>query len=326
MPATTPALSQAEPAKVEQGLRYGHFATQDWIVLGYLSVLLLAVLQGQRDVRFLRHLFEVFGLLASAALGIFLVRFTPFGEHRVISFVYRVAIYLPVQSSYFMFRDLLPRINPRALDAELYALDLKLFGVEPAVAWDRFVTPLTTEWFAFFYFSYFFVIIAHLIPLLFTSREQRLVGEFTTGVLGVVCVGHTIYMLVPGFGPYRAMPQVFSHPFPKGLWLDMVMEAVNSGGAMKDIFPSLHTALPTFITLFAFRHRARPPFRYTWPVIGFFTCNIIVATMFLRWHYLIDVIAGLALATLCGWLAPVLVDRELRKRRQLGIGPMWPMP
>ena len=73
---------------------------------------------------------------------------------------------------------------------------------------------------------------------------------------------------------------------------------VRSNGAQKDIFPSLHTAGPCFIAMFSFRNRERLPFRYTWPLVAFSAVNIIIATMFLRWHYLIDVIAGFSIAVL----------------------------
>ncbi len=297
---------------------------QDWLVVSYLTVLNLAVLHAVRGPSLPRELRNSGLLLLTAVLGVYLARFSPLKTRRTVAWLYRICILGPVQLSYFMFRELLPAINPGSLDQQLLELDLAWFGVEPAVELDRFVNGFTTEWFAFFYFSYFFVLATHVIPLLFAAKSQRLLGEFTTGVLGVVCVGHVIYMLVPGVGPYHAMAGSFTNPFPRGLWLDLVMEAVNSGGAQKDIFPSLHTALPCFITLFSFRHRDKPPFRYTWPVVAFFALNIVVATMFLRGHYLIVVVAGLLLASLCGILAPRWVDRELLRRRRGRLTDLWP--
>src|SRR5262249_48341707 len=152
-------------------------------------------------------------------------------------------------------------------DDALYRLDMQLFGVEPAVAMDRIVGPVTTEWFAFFYFGYFFLLALHVVPILFLSKRPQVLGEFTFGMLFVFCCGAIGYMLVPGYGPYRAMPHAFPHAFPSGMWLDLVMEAVREGGAQKDIFPSLHTAAPTFIALFSFRHRYEIPFRYSWPLV-----------------------------------------------------------
>ena len=239
--------------------------------------------------------------------------------------MYRVALYGSVQLSYFFLGGLLPILNDRMLDTELYELDLALFGFEPALAMDAWVTSLTTEWFAFFYFTYFFILALHVIPVLFGTRNQQLLGEFTLGMMLVFCIGHVGYMLVPGYGPYWALADQFSTPLPSGLWSDIVMVTVASGGSQLDIFPSLHTAAPTFITLFSFRYRRLLPFRYTWIPVAFVTANIICATMFLRWHYVIDVVIGLILATLVSVLAARLTDRELARRTAAGLSPNWPL-
>lgn len=296
----------------------------DWLVLGYCSVLLIAVLQGEWGPDFGLNLTRVTTLFGCAVFGIAVGRTGFIRETWLTAVLYRFAIYAPVQLSYFFFRDLLPSINPGSLDAELRNLDLSLFGVEPALALERFVTPNTTEWFAFFYFGYFFVLAVHVVPILFLSRSQRVLGEFGLGLLLLFCIGHTLYMLVPGYGPYRAMADEFKVSFPHGLWLDLVMDTVRSGGAQKDIFPSLHTAAPAFVTLFAFRNRQRAPYRYTWPITAFYSANIIVATMFLRWHYMVDVVAGLALATTAILIVVPVVDWELERRARLGRSLLWP--
>jgi membrane-associated phospholipid phosphatase len=229
-----------------------------------------------------------------------------------------------VQATYFTFAKLLPLANPRALDHQLYNFDIAHFGVEPAVFFDRFVSPATTEWFAFFYFGYFFVLAAHVVPILLISRSERTVEEFATGMVVMFCIGHTLYMFVPGFGPYKAMPELFLHPLSPGFWWDTTRDLVARSGAQKDIFPSLHTAAPAFLVLFSFHRRRELPYRYTWPLVAFFAANIIIATMFLRWHYVIDVMAGLLLAVTAHTLAVRLTQREAVRRGALGLGPMWP--
>jgi membrane-associated phospholipid phosphatase len=294
------------------------------LVAVYLVGLNLAVLASDPSAGYARNVTHVLGLLLCFCVGVLLTRGGLLPDGVLKGLIYRVAIYGPVQISYFFFRELLPAINPRALDHELHAIDLALFGVEPAVAMDSIVNSFTTEWFSFFYFGYFFVLAVHVVPILFVAKNQRELSEFALGMLVLFCVGHTLYMLVPGYGPYRAIPEAFSTPFPRGLWLDLVMDAVRSGGALKDIFPSLHTAAPSFILLFSFHNRSRVPFRYTWPLVAFFCVNIIVATMFLRWHYLIDVVAGLLLAAGTIAIVPRIVDRELRRRARWSLSPLWP--
>jgi membrane-associated phospholipid phosphatase len=189
---------------------------------------------------------------------------------------------------------------------------------------DRYVNAFTAEWFAFFYFCYFIVLAVHTLPILLLVRHERLLGEFSFGMLFLFCTGHVLYTLVPGFGPYRAISDLLHHPLPSGFWVDTVLRTVASGGAQKDIFPSLHTAAPTFISLFSFRNRAHMPFRMTWPVIAFFAGNIVIATMFMRWHWLIDVVAGLCLALLAFCLSIAVTRFDLARRSRLALGPSWP--
>jgi hypothetical protein len=59
-------------------------------------------------------------------------------------------------------------------------------------------------------------------------------------------------------------------------------------------------------------------------VVALFATQIIIATLFLRWHYLIDVVAGLALRH-DGLASPAIasVDRERARRERLGVQPAW---
>jgi hypothetical protein len=301
------------------------FSAHDWLVLVYLCILNVAGLLAPDHPLRTRCQLEVLALLVVLLVVLALVRGRILKDLWAAPIFYRLAIYGTVQMSYFIFRNYLPVVNPRSLDAELHALDMKIFGFEPAMLLDTIVTPTTTEWFSFFYFGYFFVLAIHVIPILFLVRRQRVLGEFALGMLVLFCIGHVLYMLVPGYGPYRAMASEFHNPFPDGLWLDNVMSTVATAGAQKDIFPSLHTGAPTFITLFSYRHRATLPFRYTWALLAFFTLNIIIATMFLRWHYVVDVVAGVLVAVFARWVSQLVTDRELARRERLGLTPNWPL-
>jgi membrane-associated phospholipid phosphatase len=215
-------------------------------------------------------------------------------------------------------------VNTTTVDRKLYQLDLSLFHFEPAMAWDHFVNSATTEWFSFFYFGYFLLMAVHVVPLLFFGRRKQIVGEFTFALIVLFSIGHTLYMVVPGYGPYRAMAGAFQNAFPNGPWHSLVMEAVHSGGAQMDIFPSLHTGAPTMLALFSYRNRNALPFRYTWPVVTFCTVNIIIATMFLRWHYLIDVIAGFSIAVTAVLISRPIVRWEIARRARENLGQLWP--
>lgn len=300
------------------------FGFQDWLVLTYLAVLVAVVLLSPHGGITKPALRGPALLLAVAAAALALVRSRLIQDGLLAPLLYRVGVYGTVQASYFSLAALIPLATERRLDESLYRLDLHLLGYSPAMAWQHWATPTVAGWFSFFYFSYFLILGAYVIPMLLLVREQVLVGELALGLLVVVCLGHTTYLLVPAYGPYIAYTSAFEQPLPAGLWMRMVRDLVASGGAMLDVFPSLHTALPCFIALYAFRHRRRPRFRYTWGITAFFALNIVISTMLLRWHYFVDILAGLALAGIAFAVAVHGTKADLARRAHLNLMANWP--
>jgi hypothetical protein len=230
---------------------------------------------------------------------------------------YRLTVWLAVFLSYFQLRHILPAVSERAVDADLLKFDLRVFHVEPSLAWDKFVTPVTTEWFAFFYFGYFFLLSAHVLGLMLAARNKFHLAHFAMGIFLLFCTGHIIYMIVPGYGPYWYLGAQFQHELTGGTFWHLVQQTVQAGGAQKDIFPSLHTAAPTYFALFSFRHRKSAPYKYSWIFVAFCATQIICATMFLRWHYLVDIFAGITLATFACIVGEILVVRDIKRRARL---------
>lgn len=300
-------------------------AAQDWLVLVYLLVQLAAVTMGAGPRRS-AAIVMLFGDLAFFVGCMAVARSDLTARNRVVSAAfYRVGIIGSMLGSFLQLHYIVPTASSGLRDAQIYRLDQVLFGFEPALLMDRFVAPSTTEWFSFFYYSYFFILTLYLIPAALFERRGRVISELSGGFLFVMCVGHCLYMLVPGRGPYMFLAHLFDHPLAGPTWWPTVMRTVDAvdGASRKDVFPSLHTAIPTFFTLFAFRNRAHRPYRWAWPITGFFTTQIILATMFLRWHYLIDVIAGLCLATTAFAISIRVVRIERQARLKLRSGPVW---
>jgi hypothetical protein len=300
-----------------------NLSAQDWFIAIYFGLLFFALAVGTGPGR--ETCVERVGVdFACFATGIVITRG---GVLRYGSFangiVYRLTVFLSVFLSYFQLRHILPAVSSRALDTDILAFDLRVFGFEPSIAWDRFVTPFTTEWFAFFYFGYFFLLTAHIIPMMLAARDKEMLAHFSLGIFIVFCVGHLAYMLVPGWGPYHHLAGQFHNELRGGIFWGLVKEAVDAGGAQKDIFPSLHTAAPTFFALFSFRYRDRLPFKYTWLPTTFFVSQIICATMFLRWHYLVDIFAGLTLAITAVTVGGKVMAWERKRRENWGVSPTF---
>jgi hypothetical protein len=296
--ARSPAL--AAPARCP-GLRTAReivmrFAVQDWLVLTYFVCLGTAVVHGVGPDRAV-CLQWIASDIAVLLTGLVLIRGDAFASAKLSAALYRILLGGLVAASFLQLRRILPTATSRVLDVQIASFDLRVFHYEPALAWDRFVNASTVEWFAFFYFSYFVIVALHVLVVPFAIKDARVLAELSLGIMAVYCVAHLTYMAVPGFGPYAHFAGEFQHPLVGGFWWGCVQRTVNAGGAFKDIFPSLHTGAPTFLALFSFRHRKLAPFRYSWPIMAFFASQIILATMFLRWHYLADIVAGIALAS-----------------------------
>lgn len=270
-------------------------AIHERVLFAYVSLLLLAVICGAGEGRLLAAAF-VGADMAMLAAAVIALRAELIENRFAASVLARLIVFGTLIVTFLQLDVILPAARNRTVDATLYALDLKVFGFEPAVVLDRWVNPVATEWFAFFYFSYFVVLAVHVFPFMILERRTRLIGEFALGMVTVYCIGHVTYLLFPGFGPYHSL--TFEHALRGGTWWHVVQSGAGAihESARTDIFPSLHTAGPLFIALFSFRNRALKPFAHTWPIVALFSTQIILATMYLRWHYLIDVIAGIALA------------------------------
>jgi PAP2 superfamily len=292
-------LYEGLPSEANPGSLVGklilRLAAQDWLVLGYLLTLLYEVVAGGGPRRgpatvYLGLDLVVFGVV------LWVVRRDGSRPHFLTALCYRLGILVALFGSFLELQWILPAASGPPVDADLYALDLRLFGAEPAQAWDRFVRPETTEWFAFFYYGYFLLVAVHVLPALFFGRTERVLIAFGFGFLWLYCVGHVVYTLVPAYGPYAYLK--FEHRLEGRVWWPLVERTVASvdGSARTDVFPSLHTAGPAFLAMFSFQQRRLFPFRYTWPPLTFCATQIIAATMFLRWHYLLDICAGLLLA------------------------------
>jgi membrane-associated phospholipid phosphatase len=116
------------------------------------------------------------------------------------------------------------------------------------------------------------------------------------GLFTVYAVGFLGYLFVPAQGAYLTMQGAFVHQIAGG-WITRLNDTVVRRGSIGiDVFPSLHIAVSTFILLFD-RHFVRwRYYAYLGPAIGLW-----IATLYLRYHYGIDVVVGFVLALFVVW-------------------------
>lgn len=190
------------PAPATEGA-FGHLATQDWMVTSYLLVLTLLVGfgSGDRQPQAMRWiLLDDLGFVFLLALAR-----APQTPRRLADMAYRIALPGAIIATFTQLHYILPSASATSWDAQIYAADKALFHFEPAEAWDRYVNPRTTEWFSFFYYLYFGILLVHIVPMSLFERRMHVLREFSWGIFTVFCVGQLVYTLVPGFGPASSL-------------------------------------------------------------------------------------------------------------------------
>jgi membrane-associated phospholipid phosphatase len=216
--------------------------------------------------------------------------------------------------SYLMLGDVVPYVIPWGTgERMLRAIDDALFlGHNPNELLDRMTTPWLTEVLQIDYAFYYLITIFLFVFLLV---ERRHAGAERATFLVMLCLflSYVGYFVVPATGPnmnvHGLYPSHFSEPM-EGLWMaERIREALFEAEAIKhDCWPSGHTALTVTCLLVARREGSRLAF---WsllvPVV-----LLIFATMYLRYHYVVDVLFGFLLAWATMRFGPRLYARMRR--------------
>ncbi|MFW5875580.1 MAG: phosphatase PAP2 family protein [Myxococcota bacterium] len=329
-PSSLPAFGLTrrayQAASRVMGITLQNMTLQDWVVSAFHLFMWARVMAAPDSPDAIVARRFTLALLTVSVSTILLTRGEILRPGWVRALAYRVGLFAPMVLSYISLRWLLPALHPRLLDMQLWAMDEALFGFSPAIWMARFNVRPIVEWFSFFYYSYFYILAVVLLPTLFFDRGERQ-RELLASAMLVASIGHPLYTFVPGLGPYATL--AFDEALRGGFFYGLILDTVDQAGAMLDIFPSLHTAYPVMFALFAFSRRRESPYRYVWPILAFFAVNMVIATMFLRWHWAVDVVAGLALAVGSHRLGRAIALAEAGRSedwdpRQPTWEPLWP--
>jgi PAP2 superfamily len=214
----------------------------------------------------------------------------------------RLAVYpVAIAAAYLNMGHALARLGAPLWDDSLFRLDRLLVGTTPSLLLQPLVHPALTEVLSLCYGLFIPYFATSLIWYFF--HELPVARRFFAGLLGLYSVGFLGNLLVPARGPYLALAGLFAVPLVGGPITEANATLVALGSSHVDVFPSLHCAASAFILAFDRRH-SRGRFRlFLVPVVGLW-----LSTVYLRYHYLVDLLAGFALAGLA-WRAVAGGDR-----------------
>jgi membrane-associated phospholipid phosphatase len=196
--------------------------------------------------------------------------------------------------------DLIPLIWPRFLDDILIHIDHRLFGVNPTVWMERFIHPMLTNLLQLAYISYYFIPIS-LGIVLAVRKKQKNFDEAVFGIVLCFYLSYIGYLLFPAIGPRFTLDYLQTTGFEASPMALAIQNALNRLENTKtDAFPSGHTAVALMTLYYAWKSREKVLFWILLPVVS----GLIISTVYLRYHYVIDVIAGVLLSAFTIYLAP----------------------
>lgn len=203
-------------------------------------------------------------------------------------------------------------------DAALIAWDQRLFHCQPSLVLERFIRPSLTSWMQFAYNSHIFL--TFLVPcFVYLRRPGSEFRRMMTGMVGLSFFGFVGYTLVPAVGPMYALHSQFSVPLIQTHQIiQRGAEFMDFARIRRDVFPSMHVAFSFMVWLYAYRN-SRRLFWLMSPLV----LSLWVSTVYLRYHYAVDCVAGFLLAPSCLLLADWLFPRFGTLRFSLLLPRAW---
>jgi membrane-associated phospholipid phosphatase len=187
------------------------------------------------------------------------------------------------------------------VDPALIQIDYFLFGVHPTVWMEQWIVPWFTDVMSFCYFSYYFLPVTLVLTLYLGNQRQ----DFNEAVF-VLLFGYYLsfigYIFFPAIGPRYTLIHLQSIPLEASFFTDFVRDILNAAEHNKrDCMPSGHTQLALMVLFLSYRFK-KVLFYILLPIV----CGLILSTVYLRYHYVIDLMAGVTLALACVIVAPRL--------------------
>jgi hypothetical protein len=183
-------------------------------------------------------------------------------------------------------------VTPGWQDAKLIAADYWLTGVHPAIWLEQFATPARNDFMQFAYLTYFTYLLV-LGGVLYYRRDWRGYWSVMTYSAAGYAIGYCIAILFPIESPWFSMAAAWHGSLQGGPFTAAINFIERFGRVRGAAFPSEHVAGSVAALWGAWRHR-RWMF---WVMVPLVVC-MCVSTVWGRYHYVADILAGMVTGTL----------------------------
>jgi membrane-associated phospholipid phosphatase len=233
------------------------------------------------------YLLAIYSLLITAQ--IIIIRFKDRG--RFMGFFYNLIF--PTICVLVVFDSLewvVHYVNPEDIDPLLIQLDYRIFGNHPTVMLETIINPFLTDILQIAYSTYYFIPISFGVILLL-DKQSATFDKSLFMILLCFYLSYIGYVLFPALGPRFSLSHLQTAGLQGFLVTELLQDLLNRlEGIKRDAFPSGHTGIALTILYLAYRYKRN----YFWMVLPVVSA-LIFSTVYCRYHYVVDVIAGFAL-------------------------------
>jgi membrane-associated phospholipid phosphatase len=213
----------------------------------------------------------------------------------------------PLPLYIFFFEELEGLVHaffPGWFDRWLIEFDYSIGGVHPSVWLARFSNPAMNDFMQFSYMTYFLYLV--ILPALLYAQKDRL--AYWSVMVSTAIAHYSVYViavLLPIESPYHAFASLQMKPLTGGYCtatIDFIERFARVHGAA---FPSAHVAGSMVAILMSYRYR-----RWLfWVCLPFFV-SMCISTVYGRYHYVADVLAGIVVGAVGFALGSLLMERK----------------
>lgn len=267
------------------------------VIIGLYSILAIVLypVMGNADDLLLQNLLIAIGIFAIATIE------AKFNSGVIINLSRKLYIVPLIFIIYTQVQYYIRIINPHFYDEILAQWDYAIFGVNPTEFLHQFSFPLLTEWLQISYLMYIFMPLMQGIELHYKKRDDRF-KEFAAILLFGYYISYLLYFIMPAIGPRFLIHDYYSinKELPGLFFTDYIRYFIDSHATIfpdtaitaetinRDCMPSGHTLITLLNMTMAFRYKSY--FRWFFLIVG---TSLIFSTVYLRYHYVVDVFAGI---------------------------------
>lgn len=186
------------------------------------------------------------------------------------------------------------------LDPLLIEYELAIFGFQPSLEFCKtFDSLIFSEIMYFGYFSFYLIIIGFILIVFLKNRMSFKRDVFL--LTASLYLFYFVFGLVPSEGPqfYFSLPE---REVPTAYFFDKIMHFIQANGEQPTgAFPSSHVGI-SLIILYLAKKSIPVFFKIIFPI----TILLILSTVYIKAHYLVDVIGGIIAAPIILYLSKQL--------------------